>query len=172
MLRLRPYKACDARDIVTWIKDEKSFHQWSANRFDGCYPLTEDKLNEFYGKEAYNDSFWEMTAMDDAGVPVGHFIMRFTDNRKKVIRLGFVVVDDAKRGRGYGKEMICLAVRYSLDILRADKVTLGVFTNNPIAFECYRSVGFVPLYTNDKAFRIGNEYWPCTEMEFAGRNKG
>ncbi|MBT9779991.1 GNAT family N-acetyltransferase [Clostridium sp. MCC353] len=169
MLRLRPYKACDARYIVTWIKDEKSFHQWSANRFEGLYPLTEESMNQYYEKEAYNDSFWEMTAMDEDGLPVGHFIMRFTDEKKKVIRLGFVVVDDLKRGYGYGKEMIRLAVRYSLDILKADRVTLGVFTNNPTAYHCYKSVGFVPLYTNDRAFRIGNEFWPCTEMEFARR---
>ena len=25
MLRLRPYKPCDAQTIVTWLKDEKSF---------------------------------------------------------------------------------------------------------------------------------------------------
>ena len=28
MLRLRPYKKCDAKRIVSWIKDEISFRKW------------------------------------------------------------------------------------------------------------------------------------------------
>lgn len=30
MLRLRPYKNCDAKTIVTWCKDEISFRKWSC----------------------------------------------------------------------------------------------------------------------------------------------
>lgn len=28
MLRLRPYKKCDAKYIANWIKDEVSFRKW------------------------------------------------------------------------------------------------------------------------------------------------
>ena len=45
MLRLRPYKACDAEKIVSWTKDERAFRQWSADRFDR-YPFTGDDLNQ------------------------------------------------------------------------------------------------------------------------------
>lgn len=33
MLRLRPYKKGDAEVIVSWLKDEYSFRQWSADRY-------------------------------------------------------------------------------------------------------------------------------------------
>lgn len=165
MLRLRPYKSCDARYIVDWTKDEISFYQWSANRFQGFYPLSAEKLNEFYEKEAYNDSFLEMTAIDEKGRPAGHFIMRFMDQEKKTIRLGFVILDDRIRGRGLGKEMISMAVRYAFEFLKADRVTLGVFTNNPQARRCYEAAGFREKYTDNRAFRIGKDFWPCTEME-------
>lgn len=171
MIRLRPYKACDADRIVTWIKDEVMFHQWSANRFNGLYPLSAAALNSYYDREAYNDSFWQMTAIDEYNQVVGHFIMRFTDEEKKTVRLGFVILDDSKRGRGYGKEMIGLAVRYALEILRAEKVTLGVFTNNPSAHACYAAAGFQDVYTNERAFRIGHDYWPCTEMEINAKKE-
>ena len=39
---------------------------------------------------------------------VGHLIMRYTDEKQTVLRLGFVIVDDSKRGLGYGKEMLRL----------------------------------------------------------------
>lgn len=36
---------------------------------------------------------------------------------------------DAKRGMGYGKEMLKLSLKYAFEILKVKKVTLGVFWN-------------------------------------------
>ena len=33
MLRLRPYNKNDAKTIMSWIKDEKSFYKWTAGVF-------------------------------------------------------------------------------------------------------------------------------------------
>ena len=66
-----------------------------------------------------------MTAFDENGI-VGHLILRFTDEKRKVLRLGFVIVDDTKRGMGYGKEMISLSLKYAFEILKVDKVTIGM----------------------------------------------
>lgn len=46
-LRLRPYKPCDAKEIVTWCKDEFSFRQWSADRWE-TYPLMAESMNKKY----------------------------------------------------------------------------------------------------------------------------
>lgn len=35
-----------------------------------------------------------------------------------------------------------MAIRYAFDMLKAEKITLGVFENNPSAYYCYKSVGF------------------------------
>ena len=98
MLRLRPYKACDAETIVSWIKDEKTFYKWSADRYKK-YPITADDMNAFYDASAFSDGFFEMTAFDETGV-TGHLIMRFTDEEQRILRFGFVIVDDTKRGKG------------------------------------------------------------------------
>ena len=140
MLRLRPYKRCDAEHIVNWIKTEKSFYQWSAGRL-GEYPITAAALTDYYDSMADRDDFYEMTAMDGCEV-AGHMIMRFLDENKKILRFGFVIVDADKRGKGYGKEMIKLALKYAFEILKAEKVTIGVFDNNESARKCYLSVGF------------------------------
>lgn len=162
MLRLRPYKACDAKTIVSWIKDETAFRKWSADRFER-YPITEEDLNAHYDEFAYADNFFEMTAFDETGI-VGHLIMRYTDEEKKVIRFGFVIVDDAKRGKGYGKQMLQLAIKYAFDLLRVEKITLGVFENNDPAYYCYRSVGFQEIGTV-VGYTIANEVWKCKELE-------
>lgn len=165
MFGLRPYKACDAKFIASWIKTEKVMFQWSSDRF-GTFPITGEKINEKYlgnnGDCPEPDNFYPVTAYDETGV-VGHMILRYVDSEKKTIRFGFVVVDDAKRGSGYGKKMIKLAQKYAFEILGAAKVTIGVFENNPSAYHCYKSAGFQedgePVFAN-----IKGESWKCIEL--------
>ncbi|MBQ6173398.1 MAG: GNAT family N-acetyltransferase [Clostridia bacterium] len=163
MLRLRPYKACDAEAVVSWTGDEIAFRKWSADRFD-TYPITAEDLNRHYDAMAYSDSFYEMTAFD-AGGPVGHMIMRFTDEEKRTLRFGFVIVDSKKRGMGYGREMLTLAVRWAFGILKAERITLGVFENNEPAYRCYRAAGFRDVMQEEsETFRILGEDWNCLEL--------
>ena len=54
-------------------------------------------------------------------------IMRYTDEEKSVLRFGFVIVDEAKRGMGYGKKMLLLALKFAFEVFGAKKVTLGNF---------------------------------------------
>lgn len=92
--------------------------------------------------------------------------MRFPKNEDDKVRLGIVIVDDEKRGKGYGKEMISMAVRYAFDPLKADKISLGVFANNPAAIRCYRSAGFSPVaLENPERYRCFGEVWDCIEMQ-------
>lgn len=140
MLRLRPYKKCDAAHICSWIKDERTFRRWSADRFDH-YPVTAEDINAYYEAAADSDSFFQMTIFDETGA-VGHLFMRFMDEEKQVLRFGFVIVDDTKRGKGYGREMIALALKYAFEILKVRKVTIGVLRTmrrhtiviNPLVF--------------------------------------
>ena len=164
MLRLRPYKACDAAAVVSWIGDETAFRKWSADRFP-AYPITAEDLNRHYDAMADSDSFYEFTAFDETGI-AGHLIMRFTDEKKTVLRFGFVIVAPEKRGKGYGREMLALSIRYAFDFLRVEKITLGVFENNEPAYRCYRAAGFRDVSGHERVcYPIGNEVWSCREME-------
>ena len=164
MLRLRPYKKCDAKYIVSWIKDEVSFRKWCADRYES-YPINADDMNKHYSDFDELDTFFQMTAIDESGV-VGHLIMRFIDEEKKILRFGFVIVDDTKRGKGYGKELLRLAVKYAFEILRVEKITLGVFENNTSAYWCYKAAGFSDVETEEEEYYpIMSEQWKCLELE-------
>ena len=165
-LRLRPYKPTDAEKIVSWIKDEEALRKWSSDRF-GNFPITSDDINNKYLKSngdcVEQDNFYPFTAFDDSGV-VGHLILRYTDTEKKVIRFGFVIVDDAQRGKGYGKKMLVLATKFAFDIFGAEKITLGVFDNNESAYYCYKAVGFVE--NGEEMFcEMFGKKWRIVEME-------
>lgn len=168
MLRLRPYKPCDADTILGWIKDEDAFRKWSTDRYPH-YPITAADMNHKYmdcnGDCADPDNFYPMTAFDDNGI-VGHLIMRFTDAKKTVLRFGFVIVDDSKRGLGYGKQMLKLALAFAFDTLKVQKVTLGVLENNPGAYHCYKAAGFRDVTMDQpEYYRLMGEDVKCLELE-------
>lgn len=99
--------------------------------------------------------------------------MRFpNDSSFDEIRLGFVIVDDKRRGQGCGKEMLSLAIKYAFDFVKVKKISLGVFENNEIAIKCYESCGFkrVKLETTESYHCMG-EVWNCIEMELIDFSK-
>ena len=113
------------------------------------------------------DNFYPMTAVTSDGI-VGHLILRYTDKEQSILRIGFVIVDDSKRGMGYGKKMIQMAINYAFDMLKAKKVTIGVFENNPEAYYCYKAAGFQEVEMEDELiFEILGEKWKCVELEIS-----
>lgn len=163
MLSFRPYKNCDADTIVTWIKDEKTLYQWSADII-GIYPLMPENLNHYYEERKNNPDFMVFTACDENNIPVGHMFMKYRDDSHKVLRFGFVIVDAGVRGKGYGKEMLTIAKKYAFDFLHADVITLGVFANNPNALSCYQAAGFQEFGERIK-YMIQGEEWEDIEMK-------
>lgn len=167
-LKLRPYKQQDAEAIVSWIKDERTLRKWSADRY-GAYPITAEDINYKYlecnGDCEEPDNFYPMTVVDANG-PVGHLILRYTDAAKTTIRFGFIIVDDHKRGLGYGKRMLQMAIQYAFDMLKAEKITLGVFENNTGAYHCYKAAGFREAPMEQELFlEILGEKWKLIELE-------
>ncbi|MBQ2099564.1 MAG: GNAT family N-acetyltransferase [Lachnospiraceae bacterium] len=168
ILRLRPYKKSDSQLIAKWAgKDEVIYYRWSAGMF-GDFPLVADKLNDVYtyqnGFCKEEDNFYPMIAFDETGV-VGHFIMRYIGDHE-TIRFGWVIVDDTKRGFGYGKRMLELGLKYAFEILKAKKVTIGVYENNAPAYACYKSLGFTEVAQDQpRTFDYKDEKWKVIELE-------
>lgn len=163
MLKLRTFRDSDADVIIGWIRDERALRTWSADRY-GDYPIrAEDICNQYAGHEN-SDALFPMTLEDEQGV-VGHMIMRFPREDRRTIRFGFVIVDDSRRGKGCGKKMLQLAVRYAVDTFRVDRITLGVFAGNEPARGCYERVGFREVPTEEEEYyAIREEKWKCLEM--------
>ena len=136
MMTLRPFNINDAETILSWCKDKHAFRLWSADRYKEFPAQPEEMLEQYEG-----DNMYPLTAVVGEEI-IGHILLRFPSEDKSVIRFGFVIVDDSKRGKGYGKQMLRLAIDYAQRELGAQKITLGVFCDNLSAVECYKSVGF------------------------------
>ena len=134
---LRSFTISDAPTILSWIKDKTAFRKWSADRYPVFPPKPEDMAAQYAA-----ENIFPFTAVDGEGNIVGHIMLRYPEPSKTIIRLGFVIIDDQLRGKGYGKQ---------------------VFDNNPSAIHCYESVGFV--VTGTDTYAIDGEEWTGKEME-------
>jgi len=162
MLRLRPYKSCDAKYIVSWISNEEEFVKWCANLI--AYPFTEESMNKIQESFEKNEKGWLFTAIDKKGTPIGFMSMSKADYENDSVHLGFIIVDSSKRSNGFGKQIINQAIKYAFEILNVSRVTLKVFDNNSTAHSCYQNLGFVDEKYMKKIFPYKDEMWGCYYM--------
>lgn len=164
-MKLRAYEQADAGIICQWLKSEKELYQWSADRFNK-FPLTAQDINENYAPQIRTGRFFPLTALDEENHVIGHFIIRYPrEDDNASVRLGFVILNPAYRGKGCGKEMLRLGVRYAKEHLHAARVDLGVFANNDSAppKHCYEAVGFREFSRRECELPIS--VWECIDME-------
>ena len=150
MIRIRPYKASDADTILSWCQDEKAYYQWTAGKF-GNYPITQKEF-------CFVESLMPFTAFDETGI-VGFFTLRNPGESLDELRFGFVIVNPHKRGKGCGKAMLQLGLKFAFEMYGAKKASLGVFENNLPAYYCYKAVGFsdvVPDTAKNIVFLVKN----------------
>jgi len=155
---LRPFSPSDAPTILSWCKDKHAFRLWSADRYKD-FPARPEAMMKLYE----GDNMFPLTAVDD-GIIVGHILLRYPTEDKTIVRLGFVIVDDSKRGKGYGKQMLRLAIEYAQRELGAKRISLGVFCENLSAHRCYISIGF--RISGKDSYMIDGEKWKGYEMEW------
>ena len=130
-MRIRPYmESRDYEYVEKWIDSEKIHVLWCAGLIP--YPLNRQ---DFHGLLERNAEEWADSAYvaEEDGTVIGFFCYSVnTDNNEGFLKL--VVVDPAKRGMGYGRKMLELALQYAFDITGAEQVQINVFTEQVLFF--------------------------------------
>ena len=163
-ISIRPYQSSDAALITSWLKSEYLMRQWCADRYER-YPVTPEEMNTYHERNIDGQRSLALTMTDSDDI-VGYITLRIPADDPTEQRLGFVIVDDSKRGRGLGKALVSMAVKYAFETLGATNVSLGVFENNPSAIHCYESAGFHRVSLSEtESYECLGETWNCIEME-------
>ena len=163
-ISIRPYQSSDAALITSWLKSEYLMRQWCADRYER-YPVTPEEMNTYHERNIDGQRSLALTMTDSDDI-VGYITLRIPADDPTEQRLGFVIVDDSKRGQGFGKTLVSMAVKYAFETLGATKVSLGVFENNPSAIHCYESAGFHRVSLSEiESYECLGETWNCIEME-------
>lgn len=123
----------------------------------GDYPITRDDF-------CFVEKLMPFTAFDESEI-LGFFTLRKPNESYNELRIGFVIVDPQKRGKGFGKAMLRQGLKFAFELYGADRVSLGVFENNTSAYYCYKAVGFEDtVLDSTEVYNIMGEEWKCREM--------
>lgn len=174
MFRLRPFKNSDAAYLPLWIVDEREFYFWSAGKF--TYPLTAAQIITYAETMAAEQTAWPMTVLAANGEPAGHILLRRADYLHQSIHLGFVLLAPQYRGNGRGQALLQLVKQYVRDVLGMRCLTLGVFTDNLQAVQCYKKEAFTMINGTTAIFPLHSleflgEQWEISEMEWLADGK-
>ncbi len=154
MLKFRPVKADDIKEISGWISNEEEFFYWSKGKL-GTYPATEEDYRGFFVKASEAFKVFPFIAEAEDTV-VGCVVLR-SFAKTECVEISHVLVSPMVRGRGYGMAMIKVAARYSFEMLKAERVVIEAFVDNDAQFRMYAAVGF-------------REDGVQTSYQFRGRN--
>lgn len=158
-MRIRPYLPDkDYESVSTWIDDERTHALWCANLLP--YPITAESFHDLLAKNAKDWSDSAYVATEDNGQAVGFFCYS-VNTEDNIGFLKFVIVDHTKRGKGYGRKMLRLALQYAFQVTGAEAVQLNVFDENAAAKHCYEKVGFVERTIDKAVFPYKDELWSC-----------
>lgn len=161
-MRIRPYiENKDYEYLEKWIDSERTHALWCANLIP--YPLSRQSLHDFLEKNALEWTDSAYAATDDNGEMIGFFCysVNIADNTGF---LKFVVVDDQRRGAGWGAQMLQLALQYAFHITKVGLVQLNVFDENTAAKRCYKKVGFATESIARNVFSYKDELWSRCHM--------
>lgn len=134
---------------------------WCANRLP--YPITQKSFHAFLENNVADWTESAYIATEDNGQAVGFFCYS-VNTEDNIGFLKFVIVDKTKRGKGYGKEMLTLALQYAFQITGAEAVQLNVFSENTPAKHCYEKVSFVERNVDKNVFPFKDELWSRCNM--------
>ncbi|SDH18735.1 Protein N-acetyltransferase, RimJ/RimL family [Marvinbryantia formatexigens] len=122
------------------------------------FPVTQESFHNFLKKLSMKQTCCAYVATEDTGQPVGFFCYS-VDTENNTGFLKFIIVDKEKRQKGYGKEMLNLALQYAFHITGAGLVQLNVFAKNAAAKRCYEKIGFVENHFEKNVFEFKDELW-------------
>ena len=149
LVRLRPVQAEDVDHILGWVNDPSIVGNIAA--FSG-EPFTREQELAYIAQmqASKSDELFSIFASDDDDDPdndayVGQVGIHQIHWRSRVGRLGIVIADKARMGRGLGSAALASAidVAFGQDQLNLHKLWLMVFSNNTRSLRTYKRLGFV-----------------------------
>ena len=161
-MRLRPYIECkDFDEIRTWVTEERAHALWCANLIQ--FPIEKENFEKVMREAVEKSEVIPYVVTSDQGELIGFFCYSVnTDNNEGMLK--FIMNNPEYRGKGYGKEMLRLAIKYAFEITNVQAVSLNVFPENEAAKKCYESLGFIERKTDLEAFAYKDELWGRCNM--------
>lgn len=165
MIRLEYFEPHDFQLLIDWISDQDLLMNWAGTQFR--FPLTMDKLTWYTldSNDFEKSSTFIYKAVDtESGQTVGHVSLTAINRTNRSARITRVLVDQSKRGKGVGEQIIRAMLQIGFEDLNLHRMSLGVFDFNHSAINIYKKCGFHLDGILRDINKHGDEYWSLMEM--------
>lgn len=158
-MHLIPFTEKDYSLLVSWIPDEEFNLLWGGPLYS--WPITLGQVAAHQAREEVSSFLLSVN-----GEKVG-FIELFKESEIQYRLCRILIAAETARGKGYGKQLIGLAMEHAKNKLGAQKLSLGVFEKNERAIQCYSSLGFQTSAREERSWQFQGQWWPLLRMERA-----
>ncbi|WP_164670825.1 GNAT family N-acetyltransferase [Virgibacillus doumboii] len=137
--RLTRFKEADLPVLEQWYQDEEFMRLMDTSP---AFPKTVEELKEWYVKKQKNNEFLFAVRTLESDELIGFIALDEIDwaNRNSWLALG--IGDKANWNKGYGQEILRLALGFAFRELNLHRVQLSVFESNKRAIAAYEKCGF------------------------------
>ncbi|RXJ74934.1 GNAT family N-acetyltransferase [Veronia nyctiphanis] len=142
-----------------WIPTPESNLLWGGPLYR--WPITVEQIAEHQQKEEVS-SFWLVSDEQKIGFIE---LFRLSEGEFRLCRV--LINEEAGRGKGYGKQLVQMAIDYATENLSAHSLSLAVFEKNTPAIRCYESLGFRVTGRETSVRSFNNEDWPLLRMSLS-----
>lgn len=130
---------------------------WSGPTF--TWPLDSTQLATYFDDP--KRTYWSAIDAESQEL-LGHASL-LIDDESELMRVGFIIVDPGRRGRGSGRELVDAVVRQGFQTSTLPVVKLGVYAHNTAALNLYENLGFK---RTGAVFQttVDDEQWDVVDM--------
>ncbi|MDD1780268.1 GNAT family N-acetyltransferase [Enterovibrio sp. ZSDZ35] len=153
---LVPFTGEDAPLLCGWIQSAEQNVLWGGPTFE--FPLTELQVKAHLAKP-------EISAflLVHEHKAVGYVeLYKVSRHERRLCRV--LVADNDNRGKGWGKQLVSLALGVARENSDVAIVSLAVFEQNHSAVHCYRSLGFECDESQTKTRVVEGNTWVLLRM--------
>ena len=138
---LRPITAEDTADILRWRNSPHVMGHFIIRE-----PLTEE-VHRNWLKEQVGKGFVEqfIIIVKESGRAIGSQYFHHIDRKAATAEFGIFIGEEDELGKGYGADVLSLAIRHAREDMMLKTVTLRVLADNEAALRTYTGHGFVNL---------------------------
>ncbi len=164
-IMLKTFEESDFSLLASMIPDARFLLQWAGPKY--TYPLDvlqlKGELANTVDKKPSSKIF--KAIQSDSLETVGHIQLREINYDAFNCVMSRVLIFSDYRGKGFGKAMVRLAVKYAFENLGLNEVLLNVYDFNKKAIATYRDIGFNDYQKTKDACKFQNESWNSIRMK-------
>ena len=147
---LRPITADDTADILRWRNSPHVMEHFIIRE-----PLTEEVHKRWLKeKVAGGEAEQFIIILKENGKAIGTQYYQRIDKNRKSAEFGIFIGEKEEVGKGYGPEVLELAIRHAREDMGLKSIELRVIADNEAAYKLYSGHGFkiLPEYTEIKEY--------------------